>query len=98
MRFKKKNKIHEEVLNEFKNIIDNEKEQDELIQEIEKSQEIQPKKIKVGSKVVVNGRLFGNSKLEAPMNHVSEFETKILDIKNGNYKTSAGWISIDSIK
>lgn len=70
-----------------------ESKEEEIVEEVKKEV-----KIKKGSKVIVSGRLFGSSKLECPMNSIKNYETKIIEIENGNYLIDLGWISPNSIK
>lgn len=63
-----------------------------------KIQEEKPKIIKKGSKILVSGRTFGNSKLECPIGSVKDYSTKIKEIENGNYLIDKGWISPKSVK
>lgn len=100
MAFRKKIKKEEIKISEPEVIETSEKEIEPIV-EPEKEEIIEPVKevkIKKGSKVIVNGRLFGNSILDCPMNSVKNYEAKIMEIENGNYLIDLGWVSPNSVK
>lgn len=100
MAFKRKTKKEIKVI-EPEIIESSEEETKENIEEItdvKVIEERKPKTIKKGSKITVSGRLFGSSRLECPMNSVKNYETKVIEIENGNYLIDLGWISPKSVK
>ena len=55
------------------------------------------KTIKLGTKVIVNGRTFGSHTLEAPMKTLRNVESKIIGISEDSYEVKEGFVSKDSI-
>lgn len=82
--------VKETKTEEVKNI-----EESNLQTEIKKEEV--PKKIKIGSKVIVNGRTFGSYTLEAPMKTLRNYESKIVGISEDSYELKEGFVSKDSV-
>ena len=59
--------------------------------------EEKPKTIKLGTKVIVNGRTFGSHTLEAPMKTLRNVESKIIGISEDSYEVKEGFFSKDSV-
>jgi len=59
--------------------------------------EEKPKTIKLGTKVIVNGRTFGSHTLEAPMKTLRNVESKIIGISEDSYEVKEGFVSKDSV-
>lgn len=59
--------------------------------------EEKPKIIKLGTKVIVNGRTFGSHTLEAPMKTLRNVESKIIGISEDSYEVKEGFVSKDSV-
>lgn len=82
----------------------NKKNQTKKIEKIEEVKETKPevkeeklKTIKIGTKVIVNGRTFGSHTLEAPMKTLRNVESKIIGISEDSYEVKEGFVSKDSI-
>lgn len=56
------------------------------------------KSIKVGTKIVANGRCFGSENLECPLKAVRNYETKIIEVSENSVLIDEGWISKENIK
>ena len=104
MAFLNKKKNEKSVIEEVKK--NEEKEIAEVKEEIkveEKIEKEEPKKeekksIKVGAKIVANGRCFGSENLECPLKAVRNYETKIIEISENSVLIDEGWISKENIK
>lgn len=55
------------------------------------------KKIKVGSTVIVNGRVFGGVHFDAPMQTLRNHETKVINIIDGGYEVAEGFVENISV-
>lgn len=55
------------------------------------------KKIKVGSTVIINGRVFGGVNFDAPMQTLRNHETKVIDIIDGGYEVAEGFVENISV-
>lgn len=73
----------------------------EKIEEVKETKpevkEEKPKIIKLGTKVIVNGRTFGSHTLEAPMKTLRNVESKIIGISEDSYEVKEGFVSKDSV-
>ena len=104
MAFLNKKKNVQSVIEEVKK--DEKKEITEIKEEIkveEKIEKEEPKKeekksIKVGTKIVANGRCFGSENLECPLKAVRNYETKIIEVSENSVLIDEGWISKENIK
>lgn len=78
----------------------NKKNQAKKVEKIETKPEVKeekPKTIKLGTKVIVNGRTYGSHTLEAPMKTLRNVESKIIGISEDSYEVKEGFVSKDSI-
>lgn len=78
----------------------NKKNQAKKVEKIETEPEVKeekPKTIKLGTKVIVNGRTFGSHTLEAPMKTLRNVESKIIGISEDSYEVKEGFVSKDSV-
>lgn len=78
----------------------NKKNQAKKVEKIETKPEVKeekPKTIKLGTKVIVNGRTFGSHTLEAPMKTLRNVESKIIGISEDSYEVKEGFVSKDSV-
>lgn len=104
MAFLNKKKNVQPVIEEIKK--DEEKEITEVKEKIkveEKIEKEEPKKeekksIKVGTKIIANGRCFGSENLECPLKAVRNYETKIIEVSENSVLIDEGWISKENIK
>ena len=78
----------------------NKKNQAKKVEKIETEPEVKeekPKTIKLGTKVIVNGRTFGSHTLEAPMKTLRNVESKIIGISEDSYEVKEGFVSKDYV-